>query len=428
MRKTLAGLDPVRDRLSPRKARQLFELLWPNRAIRAACADRLAQSIRHAHQQANAGWVVTLHNWGVRLDVGQVLVLQLDSDEIFVYAHSSRGKSEYNAVRVPSRTFQSSPAKIAAIPAKNWRDHERFIGAAAKAKKGSPWSNSFSEGVLKYLETLLRTELPRPAYLTKSIRKFHILQGGIQNGDKKWLERAGEKGLRSPSWIAPKSANVGDEAVIYITGYGFFATAIIDSEPKRRTNWARRYGAALNRIELIQPPISLGALRTSIPKLNWANYPRSITTLTAELATQVRRLIERRRNDGLPSLDDSALASANLGELRKLALLSARSTAPRGIRVGSFRQRSRRIHYYVLRRAQGHCEGCNLSAPFQKLSGEPYLEPHHTRRLADDGPDHPATVIALCPNCHRRAHFANDTKKFNQSLVRKLRRIEPKRP
>jgi predicted HNH restriction endonuclease len=37
-------------------------------------------------------------------------------------------------------------------------------------------------------------------------------------------------------------------------------------------------------------------------------------------------------------------------------------------------------------------------------------------------------VIALCPNCHRRAHFANDTKKFNQSLVRKLRRIEPKRP
>ena len=43
-----------------------------------------------------------------------------------------------------------------------------------------------------------------------------------------------------------------------------------------------------------------------------------------------------------------------------------------------------------------------------KTDGSPYLEPHHITRLADNGPDHPAKVIALCPNCHRKAHSSQD--------------------
>jgi hypothetical protein len=35
------------------------------------------------------------------------------------------------------------------------------------------------------------------------------------------------------SWIAPKSATGGDEAVIYIGGFGFFATARIKSRSKK---------------------------------------------------------------------------------------------------------------------------------------------------------------------------------------------------
>ena len=45
-------------------------------------------------------------------------------------------------------------------------------------------------------------------------------------------------------------------------------------------------------------------------------------------------------------------------------------------------------------------------------------------RRADDGPDHPAHVIALCPNCHRRAHYAGDAKAFNTVLKRKVKAIE----
>ena len=42
--------------------------------------------------------------------------------------------------------------------------------------------------------------------------------------------------------------------------------------------------------------------------------------------------------------------------------------------------------------------GCGAEGPFptRALPERPYLEPHHTDRLSDGGPDHPARVIALC--------------------------------
>ncbi len=44
-------------------------------------------------------------------------------------------------------------------------------------------------------------------------------------------------------------------------------------------------------------------------------------------------------------------------------------------------------------------------APFKTTKDEEYLEPHHTRRIADGGPDHHRWVAAVCPNCHRRIHY-----------------------
>lgn len=59
----------------------------------------------------------------------------------------------------------------------------------------------------------------------------------------------------------------------------------------------------------------------------------------------------------------------------------------------------------VLERANGYCEICGKPAPFLRASNqEPYLEVHHTIRLANGGEDAVENAVAACPNCHRKTH------------------------
>ncbi len=56
--------------------------------------------------------------------------------------------------------------------------------------------------------------------------------------------------------------------------------------------------------------------------------------------------------------------------------------------------------------AAGKCESCGKDAPFVRASnGTPFLEVHHVTPLADDGEDSVDNTRALCPNCHRKAHY-----------------------
>jgi len=64
------------------------------------------------------------------------------------------------------------------------------------------------------------------------------------------------------------------------------------------------------------------------------------------------------------------------------------------------------------------------SALFKTRDGRPYLEAHHTRRLSDGGPDHPRWIAGVCPNCHRRAHYADDSGAFNQRLSDRIGDLE----
>lgn len=61
----------------------------------------------------------------------------------------------------------------------------------------------------------------------------------------------------------------------------------------------------------------------------------------------------------------------------------------------------------VLFCAQGICQSCQLPAPFNRRSdGSPYLEVHHLTPLSIGGEDTIENTIALCPNCHRKSHYA----------------------
>jgi 5-methylcytosine-specific restriction endonuclease McrA len=73
-------------------------------------------------------------------------------------------------------------------------------------------------------------------------------------------------------------------------------------------------------------------------------------------------------------------------------------------------QRNEYVIVEVLDRANGFCERCKEAAPFLRDHNQsPYLEVHHKKPLAEGGNDTVENAIALCPNCHRHAHFGKST-------------------
>ncbi len=118
--------------------------------------------------------------------------------------------------------------------------------------------------------------------------------------------------------------------------------------------------------------------------------------------------------------------SMPLNELRKKAYDGASSAQKANAKEGkrSYYKRSEDVRVYVLTRANGVCEVCRKPAPFRRKDRSPYLEPHHTRKLSDEGPDHPRWVGAVCPNCHREIHYGADGEVVDQRLVDYLGTIE----
>lgn len=74
---------------------------------------------------------------------------------------------------------------------------------------------------------------------------------------------------------------------------------------------------------------------------------------------------------------------------------------------------------FVLKRANGKCGLCGFDAPFYKASdGGPYLEVHHWITLSEGGEDTVENAGALCPNCHKQAHYGQRREfiKVNKAL------------
>jgi len=160
---------------------------------------------------------------------------------------------------------------------------------------------------------------------------------------------------------------------------------------------------------LTEKPDVDGTLRTAIVFELDLTYPGYTSTGVMEVRDRI---------------SDKGMWSKSMKELRELAL----KTPPKGSDPAERRQiahvRSNAVRVYVLRRAKGVCESCGDSAPFTTPKGRPYLEPHHTQRVADGGPDHPRWVAAICPNCHREIHHGKDGEALNERLKQKLGEIE----
>ncbi|MDI4634035.1 HNH endonuclease [Pelomonas sp. V22] len=86
--------------------------------------------------------------------------------------------------------------------------------------------------------------------------------------------------------------------------------------------------------------------------------------------------------------------------------------APRIPVVRSMVKRDRRVRAEVLKRAEGACErsGCDARRDWTG-----FLDVHHI--LGAEKSDRVWNCVALCPNCHREAHYAPDHDEINAELL-----------
>lgn len=74
--------------------------------------------------------------------------------------------------------------------------------------------------------------------------------------------------------------------------------------------------------------------------------------------------------------------------------------------------RDPKVRTAVIKRSGGRCErpGCGASRPYKG-----FLDVHHI--LSVKVSDRVSNCVALCPNCHRNAHFSSDSESLNKSLL-----------
>ncbi len=419
----------AQERSDPRIADSIIDSAEFSAGAKRLCLKFLAESIGYLSEKHPDRWGTSLFLTGFRLNVGWVACLTLRPGVLNVLVHK---KSAPAGMKFHRDSFTTAPgcdtarvplSEIAQILPLLTNAHQKALSIVARRPTNRSIRNAHSTGITTLLSRVLRRPVPNPSYAIPA--KLHLLNGGYGNGDKDLLEQAARGDRHAQSWVVPKTASIGDDVVINVAGYGLFVTGRIASPPGPKTGWRNRYGAGLDSIKLIDPPISLGTVQRHVPDLKWARYPRSICTPSPELADKVRNLVKNRRKTRMPDTDDVAIKMANPDELKKLALLSVpRSATPKRRQV-IYRIRSKAIRRYILHRAQGLCEGCSSPSPFRGVDGQPYLEAHHTRRLADGGLDALKHVIALCPNCHCRTERGEDAKFFNSKLIRLLAKLEP---
>ena len=93
-------------------------------------------------------------------------------------------------------------------------------------------------------------------------------------------------------------------------------------------------------------------------------------------------------------------------QLKERAEISPKKPGSRPVTSKQF-ERNPWVSAYVKKRANGECQLCEKEAPFKTKEGEPFLETHHIKWLADGGEDSIENTVALCPNCHRKMHSLN---------------------
>lgn len=138
------------------------------------CWARLAlETIACARQVAETVWAITLFPEKVRLNVGQVAVLELWPERSSLYClgpvplRSSAGVRRakwhrYKAIKSPTERWWVPHGELQQIPEVLRQHHLALVTTAATAKKGTPFRHSHSPGLVSYLRELTTASAHEP--------------------------------------------------------------------------------------------------------------------------------------------------------------------------------------------------------------------------------------------------------------------------
>lgn len=123
-------------------------------------------------------------------------------------------------------------------------------------------------------------------------------------------------------------------------------------------------------------------------------------------------------------LDEKIIKSINDTDKERLKRLKKSKKKPETINISATRFiRNPDVIAQILSDSKGKCECCNKT-PFYKENDEPYLEVHHIIPLSQNGEDSCQNTVALCPNCHKRAHFGKDKEDIKNFLLSKKQKTK----
>ena len=106
-------------------------------------------------------------------------------------------------------------------------------------------------------------------------------------------------------------------------------------------------------------------------------------------------------------MEKEAVTLSNTELYKRVKSVKCESRKPRTVETKVY-DRDPYLKELVKRIAEGKCQYCGETAPFIDKNGEPYLEEHHVTWLARGGSDTIDNVVAVCPNCHTKAHVLDD--------------------
>jgi 5-methylcytosine-specific restriction protein A len=206
---------------------------------------------------------------------------------------------------------------------------------------------------------------------------------------------------------------------------GIIGGGRILSEPREVAHWdhsRKERGVAALGTDIVfdylsvRPVVPMDELKSEYQDVWWTPQ-NSGMIVPVSVADEIFRLLDQYRS--APKANDDGFWQ-RVWAIRSMGPVSKPNGVAAPLKDSVTVERTRRnsrVAAWVQDHAGGKCELCRKTGPFVDDSGRLFLEVHHVVPLADGGPDTPSNAVALCSNCHRRAHYAKDRDRVANRLV-----------